>query len=1045
MSKKNYLLSSILATTMLFGGTTHTNAQGVYDFSKVDWTQMVEVFHNALSQGKNYPTDEEIMALGISKADLQFIKSHVKVRKTLNTDNRIINNTYKDRRFWMNCPMGSGTGSDAGYPSKFFHSDVFSLWNYTSLWGSWNHGIAQVPGAWTDAAHKNGCDIMGGTVFFDGGSTAGLGLWKKMYQTKNDKSKASYNGFSYVKPLIHMLRFFGMDGININWEVGSPSGAVDFHKALYKYAHSIKFDNFHLGLYTVSAYLTEDNVDEHYADADEQIADIMLNYGGESGMNYSGKTAKENNPTLGSKGVWQGFWIVNMDHNWTYLNSDNNAKEVNLCVWGEHKDSRFWSYNSGANSFDAQDNYQYFLERAFSGGNRNPLNRPSIRNKGNKMEWNGNTPPLSTFCGFAEWIPERSTIKGKLPFATNFILGNGDRYNYYGKKTSGAWYNMSAQDVVPTYRWLTITSNQVVNDQAKTSDAISVTYSHNDAFTGGSCLELKGNASTQTDLVLFNTELSPNDNNAYALVAIKGGGKREKGEVKSNMSLILFINNEWKEYAIPNNKTTNWEEHRIELKLATNDKIEKIGVRIGGGDKNFDMLLGKIEINDDNKIKPNDIANFMIEKKSETPQTIDLKLNWDVNVAPDEFGLATNDDANIDHFEILLKDGNDGKIHEIARTSQWATFVGNINVENIKNPVVGVVAISKDLKTASNILWKEIEKDPNAVSVADADPFGTYGESSANKNAEGYKTALKCRAVESFKTKGAEQDVDFSQTYQDFQNEMKENDGNLYHKVSGKVLKVKQGSTFEFWLKGFDGEKVAGTGDDLRWCFVGGWIDFDGSGTFNYGRGVVEQPFWQIGYKEHENGEENFKFDNSTNDGIDPMGERVFRAGSIRGGNKCLSKEDGLHGTIAIPSDAHIGKSRLRIVYSDAWFQGSFGPSSKTTKGYTLDVDVEIVGDNVDGQRMFADLHDMGDAPQWVLTSIESLANNNEQAPSAKIENGSIVFYNTAKASIFTIDGTTIKTINKPQSVAISHLQKGVYIVKLVGQNNNCKVLKLTL
>ena len=54
----------------------------------------------------------------------------------------------------MNTPMGSGSGGDAGYPTGSFHSDVFSLWNYTAMWGSWNHGIGQVPGSWTDAAHK---------------------------------------------------------------------------------------------------------------------------------------------------------------------------------------------------------------------------------------------------------------------------------------------------------------------------------------------------------------------------------------------------------------------------------------------------------------------------------------------------------------------------------------------------------------------------------------------------------------------------------------------------------------------------------------------------------------------------------------------------------------------------------------------------------------------------------------------------------------------------------------------------------------------------
>ncbi len=51
----------------------------------------------------------------------------------------------------------------------------------------------------------------------------------------------------------------------------------------------------------------------------------------------------------------------------------------------------------------------------------------------------------------------RTSITGNLPFATGFNLGNGERYSYKGKKkTAGAWYNMSVQDIVPTYRWLVV-------------------------------------------------------------------------------------------------------------------------------------------------------------------------------------------------------------------------------------------------------------------------------------------------------------------------------------------------------------------------------------------------------------------------------------------------------------------------------------------------------------------------------------------------------------------------------------------------------------
>lgn len=1060
--KSKSTLVALLTTALLSGMPFQASAQK-YDFSGVDMNKMIDLFYDALASGKEHPTDEQIMSTWkISKADLAFIKSHVKPRATLDTKtSRLRPETYDGRKLWMNTPMGSGSGGSAGYPTKIFHSDVFSLWNYVSLWGSWNHGIGQVPGAWTDAAHKNGCDMLGGTIFFDPRSTAGHTTWTKVATTKDSHEKASYKGYKYVKALVNMLRYFGMDGLNINWEVGSPEYYKGFHQALYSYAHETGFKNFHMGMYTLDSSLTgglSGNATTSYADQKGQISDLMLNYNGEYRAGSSVRAAKTANSQLGASGLWQGFWIVNMNHSWTALNEDNDAREMNICLWGEHKDSRFWSYNSGSSTFDAQNNYQTFLERAFSGGNRNPLSRPRLNDIGNNMEWNGDTPPLSTFAGFSEWIPERSTVQGKLPFATNFCLGNGDRYNYRGIKVSGGWYNMSAQDVVPTYRWLVLKAGEKVSSTAAISTDIIPTFTHSDAFTGGSCIELKANAQSgsisNTDIVLYSTDLTPNDAKTYALVSIKGGGVRTEGPVKSNLALILHVNNAWKEYAIPDNEGLKWQEHRIALDLKAGDKIDKVGFRVLNADKNFDMLIGSLQINDGHTVAPAQINSLEAIKTGETPSTMDVKLNWNVNVAADAYGVAYNSNANIDHFEILIKDGEQGKVREIGRTTQWATFVGNIDVKDLANPYIGVVAVSTDMKTIGEPLWEHVVKDPNAQEQADADPYGTYGESTADRNAEGFLTACKCRAVESFKTKGATKDINYVTTYEQFQKDQIANDSALYKKVSDQVLEVSQGETFDFWLKGFDGSNPSiGSSDDLTWCFVGGWMDFDGSGTFNYGKGMQKQLFWKdrhsdlTDYYGHPittnfDGEEQWALDESSNDGVDPMGERVFRAGTLRGGNRCFVKADGYHGKITIPADAHLGKSRLRIVWSDAWFQGAFGPTGKTNKGYTLDIDVVIKGNNVDGQRQPVELHDKGDAADWnVVTDIDEVSLNAATQASVRVVAGNLVFTNTSTATIYTADGRQVKQIKHPSTVAGKSLGNGVFLVRL----NGGKTVKVVL
>ncbi|MGI6243973.1 MAG: endo-beta-N-acetylglucosaminidase [Prevotella sp.] len=1032
--KKRITLSTLLVALLLIGGSASVHAQK-YNFEKFSWLKLVDVFATALEEGKNYPTDQEIAnAMGMTTTDLAFIKSHVKIRERIGDDRRLIPETKEGRKMWLNFPMGSGKGGDAGYPTGVWHSDVFSLWNYTNLYGGWNHSIGQVPGAWIDAAHKNGCNMLGGTCFFDSGAAGGYAQWTSFASAKSSNSNVSYDGFRNVKPTIHMLLYFGMDGININWEVGeySMGNYKKFHQALYKYAHEIGFDNFHLGIYTTATFLSFNLATNRYADENGQISDFMLNYGGEYNAGESVQAAQGANSTLGASRLYQGFWIVGMNHGWTNM---SETKDMNICLWGEHDNTRFWSYNSGAGTMEQQDNYQRFLERAFSGGNLNPLNRPTVSNSGNNMEWTGNIPPLSTFAGFSEWIPERSTVKGKFPFYTNFNLGNGDRYNYRGKKSSGAWYNMAAQDVVPTYRWLVLQGGQKVSKDATLSNDIEVAFSHNDAFNGGSCLELKGDASKQTDVVLYKTDITPNDGGAYALVAIKGAGERNDEAIPSNLSLILEVNGSWKEYKVPDNAGKTWEEHRIELGLSSSDVITHIGLRVQGGNNNYHMYVGELQLNDGHKVAPKSVSNLNVEKTDETKATMDLKLNWDVDAVADEYGRVLNEDAGIDHFEILFKDGENGKISEVGRTTQWATFIPALGVENAENPYIGVVAVSKDLKTMSEPVWQAVEKSQNL----EEDPFGTYGQCSLDKNANGFEAATKLRGVEKFQTSGnPEGDITYTRTYAEFQ---ADNNGGKaaylnYHHAENLTLKVRQGTTFDFNLKGFNGEEINGgaSKDDCRYCFVGGWIDFDGSGTFNYGLGPVEQMLWLPQY-DGRTDQENFQFDQGSADGTDPMGERVFRAGSLRKGNPCLVKGDGLKGTITIPADAHLGKSRLRIVYSDAWFAGQFSPTTNHNKGYALDIDVEIVGDNVDGQRGPKDFHDAGEPDDWtVITDIKDVNKVSTEEASVKVVDGRLVFENTLKAEIFNTNGMLMKSISRPHVVYGRNLVKGVYIIRLNGK-----------
>ena len=973
----------------------------VYDFSGFTDKGMLELFYNALQQGRNYPTLEEFEAAGIQASDLAFVRSHVRKAEFMSRADRLIPGTYENRNLWMNIPMDVGSDGLGGYPSKKFSSDVFSMWQYTNLFGSWNHGIFQAPAAWVDAAHRNGTDIMSGIKFFESW-TPGSG--DREYSALITKKDANGN-FMYVKPLINCLMFFGSDGINYNWEDNSyaDDDIVAFHKELYKYAAEVGFDNYHSGIYTSMSSLSAGNVNALYGNAETgKTHDTMLNYASGDFSWQIGPSVLAAEAAMGTAdGLYTGVWIVGMDRRWTALDENANAHRCGVCLWGEHGQSRFMSYNAGGDAFEFQGNYQRLLERAFSGGNRNPLERPAVSNSGNNWEQDGTKLPLSTFAGMATWIPERSAIQGTLPFGTNFTLGNGERYFYKGKKTHGGWYNMGGQDVVPTYRWLVVKPGT----QEVSTDLV-VNYVHTDAYIGGSSLELTGKAVAEgTDLVLYKTSLEAG-NGAYVKVAVKTG---KEGENPSNLYVIFKKKGSeaWDEIPVGNVTGAAWQEVTIAADaIAAGDVIERIGLRVKGNDDNYKLLVGQLEINDQTTSAPANVKNLNVEVKEETQGSMAMKLFWEVDAEAQDradWGLLFNDEANIHHFEIMYKVGEAGRVAEVGRTTTWSAYLGDIFFESADDvPYVGVRAVSNDLKSYSPIVWVKVPR-ANAAQLPELVEEDTYGVSAMNPACEGADIARRERYVTDIFSTGAEQDLDLHGL-----GPVK--DGSQYADHRDVVLKVRQGQTIKMTIK------CADFGDGLKWCFAGGWMDLNGSGDFDHPLGIT--PF--------ETGEQ-----------TDPEGERLFKVGKIRAASPEF-QNPGLSFEFTVPEDATPGQSRFRVVFSDAWFAGMFLPTGLHAKGFSMDFGCEIIGDNPG--RTAADTRDQGvaDEPELLeggsVTGVENAVNNG--VSEAVYADGTLYFTNVEKAWVYGVDGKFVKFASaNPKSMSLEGVAPGAYIVKMQYQN----------
>ena len=1008
MNKKSTLSAWIIAAMMAMApaGVTaqtysSTASTQVFDLSKLGDQTLLEHFAELLDNGKKYPTDADLTAWGI-KDEVEFIRSHVRKRAIESRADRLLQDTYENRNLFMNIPGGAGKNL-GGYPSKTFANDNFSMWNYTNLFGAWNYGLFQAPGSWADAAHRNGTSIFAGIKFFDHTTGGAANSWASFIMRRNTDGS-----FRYTHPIINCMRFLGFDGINYNWESTNKYQDADniaFHKELYKIAKSEGFNDFKIMYYTTSSRLTSYNSSYMWGqDKDNRICEVMLNYDNSDFSWSMGESVREAERTMGSAdGLYAGVWIVSMDRRWNSLNNQD-AKRCGICLWGEHAESRFWSYNTGGDAMSRMSNYQEYLERAFSGGNRNPLYRPEISNRGNNVEAQGTTPPLARFAGLASWIPERTAISGNLPFATHFNTGNGERYNYKGKKTAGSWYNMSSQDVVPTYRWMVVKPETEV-----ASTDVQPSFTNEDAYTGGAALRLKGiNNATATDVVLFKTNLTPSKGKVVAKVAIKTG---KEGNNDSKLSLIVRVNGAWKAYALGNTENANWTEKKVELNdITAGQKIERIGLRVKDSDADYNVLVGKLELNDDVTATPANVKDLTVQVKEETKNSLSVKAVWGIDKDPGQNPTVYNDEANIDHFEILYKNGENGKVSEVGRTSQWATLVPNIQFTSVDDkPFIGVRSVSTDLKTYSKTQWIAVPRAQQSE-LPEAQEEG-YGTVELDNAAAGADVAKRIRYVKKFQTEGGTKNIDYTA------NGPAGNETN-YVDATSQELEVAQGATVKVKIQGYEATQIKDqSNDDLRYCMGKAWMDFNGDKQFN-----------------PENLSENPN-----------EGECVVFFGQVRKGVPAQVQQLNEY-TFKVPEDAKPGQSRLRLVFCDAWFQGGLTPTGKFNKGFAIDFKVTITGSNA-ARGAKADTHDKGVADEPELLeggSTNIISANVGGASQLTIVSGKVVFENVERAWVFSTDGQTVKSLVNPKSFNTNELPAGVYLVKM--QNNNViRTQKITI
>lgn len=640
--------------------------------------------------------------------DENFFISRVPLKKRFENANTQVDPTLTtDRKFCMWTPMGVADTYWQSLPRYVFDGDNFSMWSYVDSQGGWSLPWIRVPGAYSDVTHRNGVANSGGLIFFDswgGDNTNANNCVRMLTEKENGK-------FKYAEKLVKFMRYYGVDGLGVNPE-GSVPNASDFQDFIIECRKIAKDLNWQFHIYWYGTSSNNGNMDlgsSFIASKQDwlwkngsQVTDMyMLNYSWSSGASSSVNLAKSigSDPfTLYAGYDIQGNWLGR--GSWSVLKNT----DMSIAFWGNHTTNMIYQNSSEFGSGDEAVQYCYLdkQEQVFSGGLRNPANRPAIKDG----ITSASEAAMEKFHGIAEYLPARSVLQ-ELPFVTRFGLGNGKVFRNEGKVTfNNKWFNIGVQDYLPTWRWWITDANGDVP-----SDAIDCGFTFEDSWYAGSALKLSG-ATKVSNIRLFKTNFNIAKGDKISMRYKVNNG------TESHLKLIwskvgsesdfqsadipdAVAKGEWMEFS----KTAN--------ALGMTGNVACIGLAVENTSADYELLVGEFAIVNNN-VTPHPVTPTIITDESKilkkrTYNALDFKFSWkcaDTNPSDPSLPIY-NEDVDTWYFEVYSQAKGEEPIL-CGTTSSWAHYVVGAPVSSdntISEYRVGVRAVAPDGKTTSDIAW----------------------------------------------------------------------------------------------------------------------------------------------------------------------------------------------------------------------------------------------------------------------------------------------------------------------------------------------------
>ena len=699
--KKHFVLTAGFALCVM-GASAQELREGYVNFG--DNTSS-EMFHSLLGNwtpGSQISADDNFFISRV-KPHTRFRNQATQVRQDITADN--------DKKLIAWIPVNNPTFN--ALPDGVFDSEVFSMWSYVTHWGDWTAPLGRIPGAFLDAAHKNGVAVSGVASIPWGGISSsyntmltGLG--------KVDVDKAA-----------QFFHYYGIDGLGYNSEFSGNTAMLttlrNFHINLNKKMADIDplFENMwydgtnDYGQITFDRGLGSHN-QNNFGTADKKCYSLFLNYNWNNTSLLSSSVTKANSMNRSPLDLYAG---VNMQGgepkgtSWTLLKD----YPISIGLWGAHSYDMFWESRGELGSDPAvkQNAYMLRTERYFTGGTRNPANTPSVKNK---MAYNAYN---YDWHGMSSFMTARSAMSWDLseePLITYFNLGNGKFFNLNGvRQHNKSWYNVGIQDYLPTWRWWFSSKLLGGNAEDVPATGLDANFTWDDAYFGGSTIRISG-STTDEYLHLFKTK--------YAL---KKGDKitfRYKlASGRTDLDLLLSAvgsETDAKAYALCEKTQISDDEEWVEKTFTVDSDFDGKDLALVAlhfkNAENLDFLLGEFSIVRGSYATPSKPELVSAELLHNSKDGMDGKIIFNManNKAAGE--PCYNLDVNASEFRLYAQQEGQEPVL-MCTTTSWAGLYYSIPVVgNVNSKVrLGVSAVSVDKKSESEIAWSDYLTPTNYV------------------------------------------------------------------------------------------------------------------------------------------------------------------------------------------------------------------------------------------------------------------------------------------------------------------------------------------